>query len=352
MVSVRSNSGTAVGIGPEEVRRLGDRVARRFDDPELRDLVGQVLADWRDEPASLPVDLTGRYDEAAEALGALFDEAAAELAAAGTEPLALAGALVALRRCADARLAAVARATEAAQRERDQAAQTAYRQRLAREIHDQFGNGLSVVMRRLDLYKLTLERSPDAAADRMDAVSRSLDELFGVVRWITTDLRPCEAGPTELETALWDFVHSVEPARTEITVAVHGWEHGLTDELRCEVVSVLREAMRNALTHADAGRLDVAVQVSSAGVRATVADDGVGFDPAAAPGGKGHGLRSMAERVAGAGGTLRVTSEPGAGTKVEVWFPLDARGGPGGLTARPRVRVPSPARRSPGPPRR
>ncbi|MET7396621.1 histidine kinase [Dactylosporangium sp. NPDC005572] len=349
MVSVRSNS------------EIGDRVARQFDDPELHDLVGQVLAGRG--PGGLAVELAGHYGAAAEALGVLFDEVAADLAAAGTEPRALAEALVALRRCADGWLAAIARATEAAQRERDQADRTAYRQRLAREIHDQFGNGLSVVMRRLDLYKLTLERNPAAAAERMDAVSGSLDELFGVVRWITTDLRPCEAGPTELETALWDFVHSVEPARTFVTVAVHGWEHGLTDELRCEVVSVLREAMRNTLTHADAARLEVAVQVSSAGVRATVTDDGTGFDPAVPGEGNGHGLRSMAERVAGAGGTLRVTSEPGAGTRTEVWFPLDARGVtdaptavpaavPAAVPGRPRVRVPSPGRRSPGPPRR
>ncbi|WP_238006710.1 histidine kinase [Dactylosporangium sp. AC04546] len=341
MVSVRSNS------------EIGDRVAQQFDDPDLRDLVGQVLAGLG--PGGLAVELAGQYGAAAEALGALFDEVAADLAAAGAEPRALAEALVALRRCADAWLAAIARATEAAQRERDQADRTAYRQRLAREIHDQFGNGLSVVMRRLDLYKLTLERHPAAAAERMDAVSASLDELFGVVRWITTDLRPCEAGPTELETALWDFVHSVEPARTDITISVHGWEHGLSDELRCEVVSVLREAMRNTLAHADAARLDVAVQVSSAGVRATVADDGTGFDPTVPGEGNGHGLRSMAERVAGAGGTLRVASEPGAGTKIEVWFPLDARGGtdgPAAVPVRPRVRVPSPNRRSPGPPRR
>jgi signal transduction histidine kinase len=55
----------------------------------------------------------------------------------------------------------------------------------------------------------------------------------------------------------------------------------------------------------------------------TVADDGRGFDINAAPG-KGLGLISMAERVELIGGTLKVSSTPGAGTRLEAMVPLHA----------------------------
>jgi signal transduction histidine kinase len=57
------------------------------------------------------------------------------------------------------------------------------------------------------------------------------------------------------------------------------------------------------------------------GVRLTVRDNGRGFDAEAATG-RGLGLKGMAERLDLLGGTLRVSSAPGQGTKVEAWVPV------------------------------
>ncbi len=54
-------------------------------------------------------------------------------------------------------------------------------------------------------------------------------------------------------------------------------------------------------------------------------DDGRGFDPGVAPGGVSFGLTGMRERASLAGGELRVTSEPGRGTRVEVRIPRQAQ---------------------------
>jgi signal transduction histidine kinase len=67
----------------------------------------------------------------------------------------------------------------------------------------------------------------------------------------------------------------------------------------------------------------VDVESADGGLRLRVTDDGRGFDPSANPS-PGHlGLSTIAERLELAGGWLRVESEPGRGSVVECWMPLE-----------------------------
>jgi len=83
---------------------------------------------------------------------------------------------------------------------------------------------------------------------------------------------------------------------------------------------VVSEALANAGKHASATRARVSIRRSGGVLRVQVADDGVGgADPAA-----GSGLTGLADRVAALGGTLRVTSPPGAGTVITAELPCGA----------------------------
>ncbi|MEO8457370.1 MAG: ATP-binding protein, partial [Chloroflexota bacterium] len=78
-----------------------------------------------------------------------------------------------------------------------------------------------------------------------------------------------------------------------------------------------QEALHNIVKHAQATSVRVCLQHVNGRLELTVADDGVGFDPAGEF--PGHlGLRSMRERAAKAGGDLTIESEPGAGSTVTV----------------------------------
>jgi signal transduction histidine kinase len=81
---------------------------------------------------------------------------------------------------------------------------------------------------------------------------------------------------------------------------------------------IAQEALNNCLKHARARRIVVKVCRDDAGVTLTIADDGVGFDPATARERGGLGLSAMAERAAQLGGRLSVNSKPGEGTEVRV----------------------------------
>ena len=90
----------------------------------------------------------------------------------------------------------------------------------------------------------------------------------------------------------------------------------------------MREAIRNAVKHSGCSRIGVALEVRDGHVHGLVEDDGEGFDPEAveeATPSWGVGLGSMRERLEMLGGSLRVDSEPGEGTKVEMRVPLDWR---------------------------
>lgn len=111
-----------------------------------------------------------------------------------------------------------------------------------------------------------------------------------------------------------------------------GFDATVTDPDRPVTLAVARvlqevaaEAVRNSLRHAHAAHRQVAVHVGGGTARVTVTDDGVGFDPAAAPGrslGLTHSVRERVAQVSGA--AVAVTSAPGHGTTIEVTAPVDA----------------------------
>jgi len=80
-----------------------------------------------------------------------------------------------------------------------------------------------------------------------------------------------------------------------------------------------QEALHNALRHSGAKEISVTLSRTARRVILEISDDGTGFDPELASG--GLGLASMRERAAAVGGTLRITSAPGAGTRVRLAVP-------------------------------
>ncbi len=91
---------------------------------------------------------------------------------------------------------------------------------------------------------------------------------------------------------------------------------------------MMREALTNAVRHSGSEHVRVKLEIRGPELVGAVEDDGGGFDPAVAgwagPS-RGVGLRSMRERVEILGGSLRVDSAPGAGTKVELRAPIVGR---------------------------
>jgi two-component sensor histidine kinase len=206
------------------------------------------------------------------------------------------------------------------------------RRRLARELHDRVSAGLGVAFRQLELSTLASGTDPAAAGEHAEAASRAVVAAMDEIRALTAGLRA--AGPTGgLAQSLRGYLESAGADGTATAVLVNGDETSIPLLVRDEVFLILREALRNALRHGRPRAVEVRIDIAPNELWATVDDDGDGFDPALAT---GIGIRSMRERASILGGSVRLSSQPGRGTRAELHVPLaseqpgqDAAGVPG-----------------------
>ncbi len=209
--------------------------------------------------------------------------------------------------------------------------------RLAREIHDGAVQQLLVVINRLARARRTLGagQAPlapplDGAAGELEASHREALDVVSQLRGLIGELRPPGLDDLGLAAALEGYVERLDVAggadTPEIDMDV---DDALTlpEPVAICLFRVGQEALRNALRHADAAHVTLALHSSEERVMLSVIDDGWGFHvPARLTelAQTGHfGLVGIAERVAWLGGRLVVWSEPGAGTEVTVELPLD-----------------------------
>lgn len=202
-------------------------------------------------------------------------------------------------------------------------AQEDERRRLARELHDEIGQQLTA----LGLNLRALERDVDAdGRARLQDAQHIVGECLAAVSARVLDLRPTLLDDIGLVAALDDYCRRQEErAGVCITLDAEPALEPLPDEIRITAFRLVQEAVNNAIRHAGASSIDVAVQRRDALLLLAIADDGRGFEPAVARGG-GVGLEAMRERCALVGGMLRIDSADGAGTRLQAQLPL-AKGG-------------------------
>ena len=191
-------------------------------------------------------------------------------------------------------------------------AQEAERSRVARELHDETGQLLTGISLRL---KALVRRLPDEAADEVGDLQEYVKSAQDSVRQILRRLRP-----VDLQGGLGEAIRELalrteEASRCRVTVDV-GPLPPTAEEVELVIYRVAQEGLTNIARHSGAGRAGVVLAALGDHLRLTVEDDGIGFDPEAPT--DRMGLSGIAERVDLVGGTLRVTSSPGAGTAIVV----------------------------------
>ena len=189
------------------------------------------------------------------------------------------------------------------------------RRRFANELHDD-------ALQKLTGAELHLQRS-DQLAPPVVAARELLDQAEQALRKVLFDVRP----PTlEVPGGFEGTIRDRVTIMRSITGIEGELDFNVPDDQPIEIKSIVfrqvSEALTNVEKHAAATRVQVTVRQDDGGIRGQVVDDGRGFVVADRDHLPGHlGLLALQERALLAGGWCEVTSEPGAGTRVEFWVP-------------------------------
>jgi signal transduction histidine kinase len=253
--------------------------------------------------------------------GATIDTALALLMAIGVT-----GALASFAASERRALRSLRIAHDELRRSAQRAAQTAAeheRIRIAADLHDAIGHTLTALNVQLQGATRMRATRPAEADALIDSALRLGQGALASVRSTVSALRADPLERASLDRVLKRILmrHEVSGG-PKIAASIEPWQDA--PEIATVVARIAEEALVNAIKHAGAQRVLVALRSPNAGAgRLEIRDDGCGFDQSEQS--SGHGLRIMRERALGAGIEFALESRPGNGTRVVLqWHSVPA----------------------------
>jgi hypothetical protein len=196
------------------------------------------------------------------------------------------------------------------------------RRRLARELHDDFGQLLATITVQLHAAR---SLAGEAAQSILEECMALLQRAGTQVRSLALDLRPAMLDTAGLDSTL-RWLAEQHQQRTGVAVEVVGHLNEVPGDQAIAGFRMVQEALTNVVRHARAQHIRIELSQADGTVELVVRDDGVGFNVTktlARAAGRGHlGLLGIKERAQILGGSLDVDSEPGRGTRLRISLPV------------------------------
>jgi signal transduction histidine kinase/HAMP domain-containing protein len=191
------------------------------------------------------------------------------------------------------------------------------RQRLARELHDAVTQTLFSASLIAEVLPRLWERNEEQGRQRLDELRQLTRGALAEMRTLLLELRPAALVDAEVGDLLRQLAESITGrARVPVTLEIEG-KCVLPPEVKVALYRIAQEALNNIAKHSGASQATVSVHGEPQRVKLRISDDGRGFDPGYVP--PDHlGLGIMRERAEAVGANLRIESQPGQGTQVEV----------------------------------
>ncbi len=217
---------------------------------------------------------------------------------------------------------------ETRQRARE-AAILSERERLASELHDNLAQTLNLVNLKVSqLHTKVAQPADQVAQDEVAAVRTNVQTAIEQVRMFASEIASAtrlheDSFLTQLELRLKEF-EAASGTRVELTGTELPLDR-LSALAQSQLLMIISEALTNIQRHAGAGQVGIHFSLDQDSLQVTIEDDGKGFQPECVQGDQHLGLRIMHTRAKRSGGSLLLSSAPGAGTRVTVTFPLAAQ---------------------------
>jgi signal transduction histidine kinase len=199
------------------------------------------------------------------------------------------------------------------------------RKRLARELHDESLQTLSVVLLKIEMCRLHPEQATQKKIEEMGGIVAEI--IIGMKKFIQ-NLRPTVLDDLGFEASIvWLLDRNLKDKGVTCYLNMNDFsDEKLTPQLEISLFRIIQEALINITRHAQARNVFVHIKTDEGTFSMSIEDDGEGFDTASlfkdTLTGRGLGILGMKERAALLNGSLTVCSAPGSGTLLLLRMPL------------------------------
>jgi signal transduction histidine kinase len=197
------------------------------------------------------------------------------------------------------------------------------RTRVARELHDGAGQSLTALLMRLGNLETMLADGAEPAKQCVGEIESMLAAVVDEIRRLMMDLRPALLDDLGLIPAIRSYADAqLTRARVNFHVDVEGVKRKLSPAMEIALFRILQEGITNIAKHASAATAWIRLRFKESSIEAAIEDDGRGFDPVRSrTNWNALGLLGVEERVTLLGGTLRIDSVEGHGTRIALEIP-------------------------------
>lgn len=192
---------------------------------------------------------------------------------------------------------------------------------IAREIHDELGQRLTALRMGIATVRYQLTSQNPALTSELQDLAAQVDGTIQVVRNIATALHPAVLDMGISPALRWLARQFLTTTGIACDLTLPEEDIPLPEDAAIALFRIVQEGLTNVARHAEASAVTVILTRDSDHCRLEIRDNGLGYD-AAAKQDKSFGLLGMRERAAMIGGTLVIDTQPGKGTRLQVFIPI------------------------------
>jgi len=199
------------------------------------------------------------------------------------------------------------------------------RERIGMDLHDGIIQSIYAVGLALDYARMEVETNPETALVKLEQAIEGLNSTIRDIRTYIMDLRPRQFRGENLEDSLQRLIDDTR-SNTHLEIKFTPPGNGsliLPTVTATALFHISQEALANIAKHAQASQVRINLSTAPGRVVLEISDDGIGFDLNKTRLALGHGLANMTTRAHKVGGDIEISSEPGKGTFILAWAPLN-----------------------------
>lgn len=196
------------------------------------------------------------------------------------------------------------------------------RLRISRDLHDELGSGLSLIILNASLTRQSIE-DPRLVENHLNRIYRNARDLYenmnNLIWLLKQDTHTLEILVIKIREMVAEMLSE---AVDEYVIQVPEFSESIevSREFSRNLFMITKEAVNNAVKHAQSSRIELIIEIVQEGLLFQIIDNGKGFDMQNIR--QGNGLQNMKLRAGNLGGHCSVISSPGNGTQISIFFPL------------------------------